>query len=165
LRKVDRQFHWVHPDLYEIDLHGIPTLIVQFSVDHKLLGIHLGGCHVSSDGVDEMHKVHGLRFPGTAQWTEEALALFGYDPKPPADDRELLELNHDLAARLINICLVTALDAYYLLRRRAYAEQFDEAIEAAGIFGDDWPTDLGVDLGLGPVSKSGVGRRRVVIDK
>ncbi|WP_020543228.1 hypothetical protein [Nonomuraea coxensis] len=148
LRKVDRPFHWVNHDLYTIDLYGIPTLIVQFSVDHKRLGIHLGGCHVSAETVHEMSRVHAMTFPSLDEWSKDTSALAGLAAEPPADEHDLLELNHDLATRLVTICVVVAVDTYYLQRRRAYVEQFDEAVAAAGIFGDDWPADLGVNSAL-----------------
>ncbi|MFI6324046.1 hypothetical protein ACIBG8_41430 [Nonomuraea sp. NPDC050556] len=148
LRKVDRKFHWVHSDLYEIDLHGIPTLIVQFTVDHKVLDIQLGGCHITGDGVQQLQGVHRLTFPGMSAWTEETVGLFDQARQLPADEADLLELNHTLASRLITVCVVAALDAYYLQRRVAYHEQFDEAVEAAGIFGEDWKADLGIELDL-----------------
>ncbi|MFN0281221.1 MAG: hypothetical protein ACKVZ6_04555 [Kineosporiaceae bacterium] len=106
--------------------------------------------------MQDLQRAYGVNFPGLDQWTEadvrrmNALPTGGthFNLTVPRDAHELLEVNHELASRIVTLCVVTAIDAYYLMRRGGYEEQIDQAMEIAGVGADDWPSDLALEPDL-----------------
>jgi biotin carboxyl carrier protein len=96
--------------------------------------------------------VYALRFPPASAWTDElveqlnATAVTGaaFQLGGPDNTEQLLELNRELAARAVALCVVAAVDCFHLLSARRYDEQFDDATAAAALVADDWPADLGL---------------------
>ncbi|WP_203744722.1 hypothetical protein [Actinoplanes cyaneus] len=156
IRMPERPFQWPHAALYEYDLAGIPTLVLQIAVDRRYLSVYLGGCDLRVPGLQENMRIYGMRASSKEDWTEvevtqiNATSTTGqrFRLRRPEDEEDLRELDHELASRAISLVVATAIDAFYLMHREAYAEQIDNAITGASLVADDWPADLSMDLDL-----------------
>ncbi|GGV29898.1 hypothetical protein GCM10010245_48620 [Streptomyces spectabilis] len=156
VRLTDRHFAWPHARLYANDLKDLPALVVETSHDLYRLHVRIGGCHLSGDRggsrIQASQQVYVLRFPTLSAWTPErmevlnrtASARLAFPLPTPTDDQQLMEVNRELASRIVALCVVAAMDGFHLLRQPVYDEQFDRAAEATGLCDDDWPVDLGV---------------------
>ncbi|MFJ5774648.1 hypothetical protein [Streptomyces sp. NPDC093094] len=153
---TDRHFAWPHARLYDNDLRDLPALIIETSHDMYLLDVRIGGCHLNAgrggSRIQASQQVYVLRFPARTAWTPErvetlnrtASAREAFPLPMPTSDAELMEVNRELASRIVALCVVAAMDGFHLLHRQTYDEHFDKAAEATGLCDDDWPVDLGV---------------------
>jgi hypothetical protein len=151
-RLVDRPFHWPHVDFYQYDLLGIPALILQPLIADDRVGVSLAGCHLVLGGqsVQGLRRVFSTTFPGPGRWRREDVERLPNPPSitttDPMDADSLRRLNHELASRVIVLCVIAAIDTFHLQRTIGYDEQFDHAVAATGVAGDDWPVSLGIPL-------------------
>jgi len=151
--RADRPFTWPDDDLYQFDLAGLSTVIVAVGLERRELRVALGGCHLDGDRFQPLLHTYGLRLPDADAWTDEAVARFNqtfpssrrYTLGPATSDEALQELSDEYATRVVTLCVVAAMDAFYLLHRVGYDEQIDAAVEAAGVDSEAWPADLGLD--------------------
>ena len=160
VRLTDRQFAWPHARLYSHDLKDLPTLVVETTHDLHRLHVRIGGCHLNGDRggtrIQASQQVYVLRFPPLSAWTPElvetlnrtASAREAFPLPAPTNADELLEINRELASRIVALCVVAAMDAFHLLHQQVYDEQFDRAAEATGLCDDNWPVDLGIPAGV-----------------
>ncbi|MGW2640349.1 hypothetical protein [Streptomyces sp. NPDC001348] len=154
---AQRPLRWPDADLYRGDLAGLPAVVVELGVDREFLSVGIGGCHLVPDALtplSEVRQVGALRYPRAEEWTAEDIAQLeagaggrGVFTLPSPDDAGgLLELNHELAARLITISVMAAVDAYHLMNTPAYDEQSDRVARAAGMAGAAWLPDERIPL-------------------
>jgi hypothetical protein len=157
VRVARRPFQWPHAALYQEDLAGQPTVVLRLTTDRRRLDMHLGGCHLGLDRTAPVQPAQPSRpifFPNPSSWTAgelAALAAAVRDPTfrvgSPLSPDDVAELNHELAARVVTLSALAAVDAHNLIARPAYEEQLDLAVERAAIFERNW--HVGVDLPLG----------------
>ncbi|WP_411150484.1 hypothetical protein [Streptomyces sp. A30] len=156
VRLTDRRFTWPHARLYAHDLKDLPTLVVETTHDLYRLHVRIGGCHLNGDRegtrIQASQRVYVLRFPPLSAWTPELVETLNrtasarevFPLSVPTNADELLEINRELASRIVALCVVVAMDAFHLLHQPVYDEQFDRAAEATGLCDDNWPVDLGI---------------------
>ena len=157
VRQSDRPFHWPHPKLYESDLAGRPTIILQATATQEMLAVSLGGCHLNNDAFDPCQDSIDLLRLGLLDlqsWTPDLVQRINetsatgpvFRPPQSDDDAMLIRLNKELAARVIALYAIARLDCRNLLTTPGYDEQIDQAVQAAAVFDGDWPLDWGMPL-------------------
>ncbi|MFI6504796.1 hypothetical protein [Nonomuraea typhae] len=132
---ADRAITWPDIDLYAGDLAGIPTLVVGFELDRERIDVQVGGCHLVPRAATPMVASQHVQ-----------TVRFSRDDAPEGPE-SAAELNHERAARLIAISLVTAVDCFHLLHTPAYEEQLDRVIAAVGPAGAGRPAQVDLPLG------------------
>jgi hypothetical protein len=150
---IDRPLQWPNHDLYVGDLYDVPALILQISLAQGLLTVRLGGCNLGLQRTEDPKSVYRMRWPTREDWTVEdvdrlndsGFAGVRFARRVPADAEAFSELNHELASRIIVLCVVAAMDAFYLTRRVGYDELLDDAVRLANLGEDGLSVDPGVD--------------------
>lgn len=135
---TDRWLSWPDASLVHHDLYDVPTVVVSAEVITGRLVLRLGGCNLGGDEtVRPLRQILWLPLPGAMYWTETRLAALestssNHFQRPLADSPLFeRELQLEWATRLAMVGIITAVDAYNLLRRRGYREHLDDVV---GVF-------------------------------
>lgn len=156
IRRINRPLQWPNHDLYVCDLYDVSALILQISLANGRLMVRLGGCNLGLQRAQDPQSVFRMNWPTADDWSSDDIerlnatgfARTRFPVTLPLRDEQLSALNHELASRIITLCVVTAMDAVYLTSRVGYNEALDNALIAAGAAGDDWPVGLSIDDSL-----------------
>jgi hypothetical protein len=136
---TDRWLSWPDAALIDNDLYDVPTIVVSAEVITGQLALRLGGCNLGGDEmVRNLRQILWMQLPSGDYWTDARLQVLELTStssfrRPSASSPEFeRELQLEWATRLAMVGIISAIDAYYLLRHRGYREHLDDAVAVLG---------------------------------